>query len=55
MAQISLILIGNCSIFDCEHDCEDDFEHEIVVRTFLDALRLGRVYVRAAAFGGSER
>ena len=40
MAQISLILIGNCSIFDCEHDCEDDFEHEIVVRTFLDALKL---------------
>ena len=38
MAQISLILIGNCSILDCEHDCEDDFEHEIVVRTFLDAL-----------------
>ena len=36
MAQISLILIGNCSIFDCEDDCE----HEIVVRTFLNGGRL---------------
>ena len=40
MAQISLILIENCSIFDCEDDCGHDCEHEIVVRTFLDGAKL---------------
>ena len=34
MARISLIPTENYSIFDCEDDCE----HEILVRSFLDGL-----------------
>ena len=48
MAQISLILIENCSIFDCEDDCGHDCEHEIVVRTFLDGVLL---VVAGGSFG----